>query len=68
MPLCDLWAYLHCEVLSGGAWCDVPLALGRLRLRQLAAALVAVLAAPFGGHVEEFRAQRPIPLGLVYET
>jgi hypothetical protein len=66
--LCNLWAYLHCEAFSGGAWCEVRLALGRMRLKQLAAALVAVLAALFGGYVEEFQTQRPIPLDLMCET
>lgn len=63
--LCNLWAYLHSEVFSSGAWSEVALALGRMRLACLAAALASVLAALFGGYVEEFLTQRPLPPELM---
>lgn len=66
--LCNLWAYLHAEVFSSGARCEGRLALARLRLGQLAAALVAVIAALFGGYVEEFQTQRPLPPELMCDT
>jgi putative transposase len=65
--LCNLWSYLHCEWFSGGAWCETQLRLGRLRLVQLAAAVAAQVAALFGGYVEEWLTQRPVPRDLAAE-
>jgi hypothetical protein len=59
--LCNLWAYLHSECFSSGAGYAPLLELWRLRLLQLAAAVAAVIAALFGGYIEEWQTQRPLP-------
>jgi putative transposase len=62
--LCNLWALLHDGVFSTGPVSERQLRLGLLRLAELIAAVVAVLAAEFGGWVSEWPTQRPLPQRL----
>ena len=66
--LCNLWAYLHSECFSSGARCEPVLELWRMRLLHLAAALAAVIAALFGGYVDEWQTQRPLSSGFTFQT
>jgi Transposase DDE domain len=66
--LCNLWAYLHSECFSSGARCEPRLELWRMRLLHLAAALAAVIAALFGGYVDEWQTQRPLSSGFRFQT
>lgn len=66
--LCNLWAYLHSECFSRGAGYAPRLELGRLRLLHLATAVAAVIAALFGGYVEEWQTQRPLPSAFGKQT
>jgi putative transposase len=59
--LCNLWAWLHSEVLGQGPVGQRRLRLGQLRLRALLRALAEVMATLLGGTVSEWPAQRPLP-------
>jgi putative transposase len=59
--LCNLWSYLHSEAFALGAWCETRLQLWRMRLLQMAAAVAAQVAALFGGYIDEWQTQRPVP-------
>jgi putative transposase len=58
--LCNLWALLHSECFSSGPRYDPLLHLRRLPLLHLAAAVAAVIAALFGGYLDEWHTQRPL--------
>jgi Transposase DDE domain len=64
--LCNLWSQLHAELFSTGARCETLLDLARLRLRQLACAVAAAVAALFGGYLDEWQTQRPLPPDLAF--
>jgi putative transposase len=66
--LCNLWSWLHSEVFSGGSRAEPRLELALLRLQQLRVALAANIAALFGGYIDEWVAQRPLPQCLMRET
>jgi hypothetical protein len=66
--LCNLWAYLHCEVFSTGKLCETRLQLWRMRLLHLRVAMATVIAALFGGCVTEFQTQRPVPPDFMHES
>jgi putative transposase len=59
--LCNLWAWLHSELFSTGPVSERQLRLGLLRLSELIAAVAAVAAALFGGYLDEWPTQRPLP-------
>jgi hypothetical protein len=63
--LCNLWSYLHSEVLSRGPVGERELRLGPMPLYQLRAALAATIAASLGGWVQEWSVQRVIPQELM---
>jgi putative transposase len=65
--LCNLWSYLHSEAFSRGAYCETRLELARLRLKQLACAVAAVIATLFGGYLDEWPTQRPLPPDLAFD-
>jgi putative transposase len=66
--LCNLWAYLHCESFSSGVYSELRLELGRMRLLPMAAAVAAVIAALFGGYLDEWQTQRPLPSAFTCQT
>jgi len=66
--LCNLWSQLHSEVFSTGALCETRLQQARMRLLQMCVALAAVVAALFGGYLDEWQTQRPLPPWLAHET
>jgi hypothetical protein len=59
--LCNLWSYLHAEVLSRGPLGERQLRLHLLRLAELIAAVAAAVAESLGGYVREWSIQRPLP-------
>jgi putative transposase len=59
--LCNLWALLHSELFSDGPLGGRQWHLGRLRLLELVTALAHEIAAQFGGWLNEWPIQRPIP-------
>jgi putative transposase len=66
--LCNLWSQLHSEVFSTGALCETRLEQARMRLLEVAVALAAVAAALFGGYLDEWQTQRPLPPWLTHQT
>jgi putative transposase len=59
--LCNLWALLHSEVFSRDPRGERQLRLDLLRLANLVAAVAAVCAAQFGGYVDQWSIQSPLP-------
>lgn len=66
--LCNLWAYLHSECFSAGPGFAPRLELWRMRLQQMAVAVAAAIAALFGGYIDGWQAQRPLPPDLTCQT
>jgi Transposase DDE domain len=66
--LCNLWSYLHSEVFSSGALGETRLELWRMRLLQLCVGVAAHIAALFGGYIDEWLTQRPVPPCFIHET
>jgi hypothetical protein len=65
--LCNLWAYLHSEVFSTGALCETELHLGAMRLLVMCVAVAAQIAALFGGYIEEWQTQHPVPPEFLHD-
>lgn len=65
--LCNLWAWLHSEAFSAGALGERRLDPARMRLLQMRCALAAHIATLFGGYVDHWIAQRPLPPELMDE-
>lgn len=63
--LANLWSYLHCEMFSRGALCEARLELARMRLLPMLVAVAAVVAALFGGYIDSWQTQRPLPPPLM---
>jgi hypothetical protein len=63
--LCNLWNYVHSEILSAGPRGKRPRRLGQLRLVQMLTAIADHVACVFGGRINEWQAQRPIPKEFV---
>jgi putative transposase len=59
--LCNLWAYLHSEVFSTGPVSERYLHLPQARLATILAAVAAHIATLFGGYVDSWPTQRPLP-------
>jgi hypothetical protein len=66
--LCNLWSYLHSEVFSHGALGETQLHHGAMRLLVMCVAVAAQIAALFGGYVEEWQTQHPVPPGFIHDT
>jgi putative transposase len=64
--LCNLWSQLHCEVFSTGALCETRLQQARMRLLLLCVAVAAQIASLFGGYLDEWQTQRPLPPWLTH--
>jgi hypothetical protein len=66
--LCNLWAWLHSEAFSTGALGETRLDLARMRLIQMRAGLAAHIASLFGGYIDHWIAQRPLPPELTHDS
>jgi hypothetical protein len=63
---CNLWSQLHSEVFSTGALCETRLQQARMRLLLLCVAVAAHVASLFGGYLDEWQTQRPLPPWLTH--